>query len=113
MSEPEYEKLIDSNYGRNNFDVHRQGRSLLITLTYPNVTAEGVTHVELDQESVRATDGIRLHFDYNRNGWVIEQPTILEWSVDEENFERGWKEVAYIEAWALKAEQDANENKLQ
>jgi hypothetical protein len=67
-----------SDYGRNNFHVERRGETLAVDITYPPasggvVDSEKVSYVEVDQESVRASGGIRIHFDYRRNGFVIEQ----------------------------------------
>ena len=62
-----------------------------------------VNYVEVGLVDVRATDNIRIHYDFDRDGWVIEQATVSEWSSDEE-FEKvgeGWTEVAFAGAYAL------------
>ena len=46
----------------------------------------------------RATDEIRISFNHERNGWVIEQPTVSQWEVGEEP-DPVWKEVAFINPW--------------
>lgn len=107
-----YEKIRESEYGDspNNVNIMRRGDTISVEPTYPNISTCGVKFIEVDQESVRASDGIRLHYDYNRDGWVIEQPTKLSWA--KEPFDRGWKEVAFVESWALSEEQEAWDNSL-
>ncbi len=69
-----------------------------VELYYPRINK--VKFIEVGLMDVRANDGMRLHYDYDRDGWVIEQPTKLEWEVGEEP-DPHWKEVAFIQAWAL------------
>lgn len=109
-----YEKIRESEYGvsPNNVHITRRGDTLCVENTYPNITKVGVKYFEIDQESVRASDGIRLHYDYDRDGWVIEQPTKLIWLANDDPCDMGWKEVAFIQSWALEAEQKAWEESL-
>lgn len=72
--------LHNSDYLTNNFHILRRGNTLEVDVTYPPescgvVDDEKVTYVIIDQEAVRASGGIRIHFDYKRNGFVIEQQT--------------------------------------
>ena len=69
-----------------------------VDLWYPQV--RDMKFIEISLIDVRANDGIRIHYDFDRDGWVIEQPTRLEWEVDEKP-DPHWKEVAFIQAWAL------------
>lgn len=95
-------KIHESDYGDNNFHIARYEPEVLkVEITYPG-WKEGdepnrVRIIEVDQESVRASDGIRLIYDYDRDGWVIQQPTY-----DEEG-DRGeeWHETAFVRSWAL------------
>lgn len=69
-----------SDYNLNNFHIIRYGNVLDVTVTYPpesclEFDTRKVTYVMIDQEAVRASGGIRVHFDYARNGFVIEQQT--------------------------------------
>ena len=69
-----------SDYAENNFHVLRLGDAVEVTVTYPPESCgvtdpKRVTYVIVDQEAVRASGGIRVHFDYRRNGFVIEQQT--------------------------------------
>jgi len=95
-----------------NFDISRRDDTLLVELCYPPRTDEDhrkrfvegrgwqVTHIEIDQMSVRATDGIRLNYDYKRDGWVIEQASRFAWPLEDQACDRDWQEVAFIQSWA-------------
>lgn len=110
------EKIHESEYGngRNNFHITRSDNTLSVELTYPpytdahNVNGQ-VRYVVFDQESVRATDGIRIHFDFQRNGYVIEQASRFAWNTDDPICDPDWQEVAFIEAWS-RAESEDEEN---
>lgn len=72
-----------SDYAKNNFHVMRNGDTLEVTVTYPpescgQIDDKKVTYVLVDQEAVRASGGVRVHFDYARDGFVIEQRTNWE-----------------------------------
>jgi hypothetical protein len=49
---------------------------------------------------VRAADDIRIHYDFERDGYVIEQASTFTWSIDDEECDPDWQEVAFIQAWA-------------
>jgi len=69
-----------------------------VELYYPRTSK--VKFIEVGLMDVRANDGMRIHYDFGRDGWAIEQPTKLEWEADEKP-DPHWKEVAFIQAWAL------------
>lgn len=114
MKDERFERIRQSEYGDspNNFHITRRGDVLSVELTYPNIIEKGVRFIEVDQESVRASDGIRLSYDYDRDGWVIQQPTKLCWDSEDTAGDMGWKEVAFIQSWALSDEQEAWERSL-
>lgn len=104
---PDPPKEVKSEYGKspNNFHITRRGDTLLVTLTYPPWSETDNTngqcfYIEIDQESVRASDGIRMFYDYERDGWAIQQAAIFEWACDDEDMDRDWQEVAFIQSWA-------------
>ncbi len=107
-----YEKIRESEYGDslNNAHITRRGDTLSVELTYPKISSQGIKFIEVDQESVRASDGIRMFYDYDRDGWAIQQPTRLIWN--KEPYDMGWKEVAFIQSWGLREEQEAWERSL-
>lgn len=49
---------------------------------------------------IRAADDIRISYDFDRDGWVIEQASIFAWPAGDEVCDPDWQEVAFIEAWA-------------
>lgn len=96
----EIKKIHESEYGggSSNFHITKEGDTLSVELTYPPRSDEDNTkgqcrYVFIDQESVRASDGIRLYYDYDRDGWVIQQ--------EAECGDDTWQEVAFIKSWAL------------
>jgi hypothetical protein len=105
------EKIKTSDYSSNNTDIHRDGDTLSINLTYPPYTnadnEDGrVRYVEIDQESVRASDGIRVSYDYERDGWKIEQATAFQWDVDDETCDPRYVETAFVPSWPFGSPSD-------
>lgn len=95
--------IHESEYGDspNNFHVDKRGPTLAVTLTYPNIAGpDACRYVEVDQESVRASDGVRLSYDYERDGWIVEQASRFEWDADDAVMDPDWQEVAFIQSWA-------------
>lgn len=96
-----------SDYGAENYDVRRVDSVLDINITYPGwqdgENPERVRFVQVNQESVRASDGIRLCYDYQRDGWSIMQPKIHEKLVRENVYEdeEEWIETAFVGSWAF------------
>lgn len=72
--------------------------TIRVELAYPRV--EGAAkYVEVDLIDVRAADGVRLSYDFERDGWVIEQASTFEWEADDDKCDPDWKEVAFVQAW--------------
>lgn len=69
-----------------------------VDLWYPN--QRQIQFIEIGLMDVRASDGMRIHYDFYRDGWVIEQASKWEWGVGEIP-DSGWKETAFIQSWAL------------
>lgn len=80
--------------------VERWFDEVKIDLMYPPYENDkentNAKYIEINLSAVRATDGVRIHFNYERGGWVIEQPT---GNYDEQNLEI-WEESAFLESWA-------------
>lgn len=76
-----------------------------IKILYPR--QKDIQHIVFNICDVRASDGIRISYDFGRDGYKIEQPTQLEWVIDEK-VDMKWKEVAFIQSWALEEEQKKN-----
>ena len=58
-----------------------------------------VKYLEVDLEHVRASDGIRVSYDFERDGWVIEQASTFEWAGDDTVCDPDWQEVAFVRSW--------------
>jgi hypothetical protein len=104
-----YEKIHQSEYGgtSHNYHLSKFRDELRVELTYPPYTDEDNTgdqirYVRFDQESVRASDGIRIHFDFARNAYIIEQPKHHLRKTGDGSYEdiTIWVEVGCFEAWA-------------
>jgi len=80
-----------------------QPLTLAVDLLYPR--AEGhPRYVEVGIEEVRAADSIRISYDFNRDGYVIEQASTFEWDGDDPVCDPDWQEVAFIQAWGREKE---------
>ncbi len=78
------------------------------TLLYPRTG--GPFAVEVDISETRASDGIRIEYDFARDGYVIMQPTKLSGRADEDP-EEGWREVAFVQSWHFIDEQKKNDER--
>lgn len=80
-------------------------RKAMITYRPPVLTAElydEITCVEIGLEHVRAADAIRVSYDFERDGYKIEQS---RWTDDDVTGDL-WQEVAFIPAWGLDERKD-------
>lgn len=79
--------------------IGRRMNTLLADLWYPGLPGNA-THVEIGLLDVRAADSIRIHYDFGRDGYAIEQAGRFEWDVEDETCDPDWQEVAFVQAWA-------------
>lgn len=56
--------------------------------------------VEVGLVDVRAADSIRISYDFDRDGWRIEQASRWEWPAGDPVCDQDWQEVAFVQAWA-------------
>ena len=72
-----------------------------IDLMYPNCGAvDSIDGYEIELVHVRAADEIRVHYDFDRDGWVISQEvSIIE---DQEVIFSNWVEVGFHKAWKFR-----------
>ncbi len=79
---------------------------MYVDLEYPRNSES--KEIDINLVDVRASDGIRISYDFDRDGWVIKQPYFEEVLVEKnrggsdyykdiEHFE----EVAFIQSWQL------------
>lgn len=96
--------IHESEYGDGpgNFHVAVRGDQLHVDLTYPRFTVGGCRHVLVNQESVRASDGVLLSYDYDRDGWSIQQQVMIDRDgcMETPNPDE-WVEVAFVRSWSL------------
>ncbi len=84
--------------------VVRHGDTLMVDLWYPGVNGNA-THIEVGLCAVRAADTIRIHYDFDRDGYVIEQAKRTQVLVRSEGLadtyeeREEWIEMAFLSAW--------------
>lgn len=74
------------------------GRTLDLDLWYPRQDGQ-ISAIEVGLVDVRAADSIRIHYDFERDGWVIQQASTFSWTADDEACDPDWQEVAFVQAW--------------
>jgi hypothetical protein len=103
-----FKKIHESEYGKGpmNFHVTKSDDTLNVTLTYPPWTDADnknnqCRYIHVDQEAVRASDGLRLHYDYDRDGFVVEQPRTRLIATGKNSYEEQdeWIEVGFFQSW--------------
>jgi hypothetical protein len=115
----EHAKIHESQYWDSplNFHVAKRGDELHVELTYPPREGDPPNpagpcrYVVVDQESVRASDGVRLHYDYQRDGLVIEQASRFAWARTGD-CDPDWQEVAFVQSWARAETPEEEEKRL-
>lgn len=99
-----------------NFEVVLGPDHLDVDIFYPD-TPDSLRYVTLNLIDVRAADGIRVSYDKERDGWLIEQEVSYAHIDDGETLyhscpeEPVWKEAAFIPAWQFEETiKNANSN---
>lgn len=64
---------------------------------------EEIRYVQVGLMDVRAADDIKIHYDFERDGYVIEQASKFSWKIGEV-VDDCWQEVAFIKAWQREVE---------
>lgn len=115
MSEPIHKKIFESEYGESlfNFHVTKHGNELHVDLTYPpwedkdNINGQ-CRYICVNQEAVRASDGLRLYYDYKRDGFVVQQPRPYMTKIDKNSYDshEDWIEVGFFESWKFDVDMD-------
>ena len=78
----------------------RRGDEFHIDLCWPRIEGNIKAFI-IQLMDVRAADSIRVSYDFERDGWRIDQASIFEWDSSDEVCDPGWREVAFIKAWGL------------
>ena len=71
-----------------------------IELQYPR-NPGNISSFIIGLMDVRAADDIRVSYDFDRDGWKIEQQSEFVWSMNDPKRDPGWTEVAFVKAWQL------------
>lgn len=76
--------------------------TLSFEFSYPRLDGK-IKYLEVGLSDVRASDGIRVSYDFDRDGFVIEQPYINEVDMGDyiDATKETWEEVGFFESWAL------------
>ena len=99
----EWEPMTVTDSDRENYALH--GRAASFDFIYPREDDEpNVLRVGL--EDVRVANDLIIRYDFDRDGWAIESPTVFSWPIDDEVLDEGIEEVAFLPAFSEKA--DAN-----
>lgn len=80
--------------------INERGNTIHLDLAYPRINK--IKYIEIGISDVRASDGIRISYDFERDGYIIEQPFIVE--IDKKDYidcVTNWKEVAFLRSWVL------------
>lgn len=80
-------------------DVAVHGDTASVDIWYPRAD-DRPSFLCVGLVDVRAADSLRISYDFDRDGWKIEQASKFEWEADDPVCDPDWQEVAFIEAWA-------------
>ena len=81
-------------------------RTIHIDFSYPRI-GKNINKIILGLSDVRAADLIRISYDFDRDGYLIEQS--YEKATEKDNYiscDEIWEEVAFIQAWGLEEKGD-------
>lgn len=82
------------------WEARRVDDEVVVDLAYPRSDGEA-KFVRVGLTDVRAADELRISYDFERDGWKVEQASNHgPWGGDAEPDE-GWREVGFFKAWAL------------
>lgn len=90
-------RIIHTNPVLDGCEVHIDEHRCRVDLFYPRSNKPDKVIIGLSD--TRAADDIRIHYDFTRDGWVVEQASVFAWEADDEVMDPDWKEVAFIQAW--------------
>ncbi len=80
-----------------------------ISWSYPEIYDRAKqSFIEIGLCHTRSADSIRIKYDSERDGWVIEQDAFIDHDQYSEPLE-DWKEVAFIKAWGRELKQFGKE----
>lgn len=74
-----------------------KGNTIYAEIWYPR--SEPVKYVDIDLIDIRASAGIRVSYDFERDGWRIERPTVFKWECSDPVCDPKFVEVAFVNSW--------------
>ena len=83
-------------------EASRHEDTVHIDIWYPR-NEGSAQYLEVGLMEVRAADNIRISYDFDRDGYKIEQASKFRWEADDQVCDRDWQEVAFVKAWAREA----------
>lgn len=83
---------------RKNISIHND--AVHIDIWYPGID-DNPKYLEVGLMHVRASDGIRIHYDFERDGFVVEQPKPRIWKTADKTYDgtEDWIEVGFFQSW--------------
>ena len=100
MKGPMNKKIKIEDYDKG-IGITEREDTIVAEFLYP--TQNKIKFIEIGLCDVRATDNIRISFDFERSGWKIEQPYINE--IDKGSYVDAatniWEEVGFFPNWNL------------
>ena len=73
---------------------------LHLDIYYP-LSDNAIKYFVIGLMDVRAADTIRISYDFDRDGYKIEQASTFSWDDHSDTvMDSDWQEVAFIKAWA-------------
>lgn len=91
-------------------DVSIRGDTASLDIWYPSVNE--VKYLRVGLMCVRAADDIRISYDYERDGWKIEQASRFGWHVNDPVCDEDWQEVSFVRAWARQESEEAENARI-
>ena len=71
-----------------------------VELWYPRSDGpQSVDTIRVSLMDVRAANDLVIRYDFDRDGYSIQQPTIHEWAIGDDPSNEGLVEVAFVPAW--------------
>jgi hypothetical protein len=78
--------------------------TLDIEFWYPR--SNEIKYFNIGLMDVRAADSIRISYDFDRDGYKIEQASTFSWDCDDKVCDPDWQEVSFIQAWARQKKEE-------
>lgn len=91
-------------------DVVIRGDTACLDIWYPE--QREVKYVSVGLMAVRAADNIRISYDFDRDGWKIEQASRFGWNCADAVCDPDWQEVAFVQAWARQETPEQEEARI-